>query len=427
MAFATVAPVAPARAQAAATASASCSQAPAQRPQFARFAGLRKINAVDRVQFRAASSLHAAVKKAGFAAPMARPFVMASTEVVTGDDMKGETFTRWLLDQQRAGTLDDDLIVLLSSISTACKQIASMVNRAGISNLTGVAGAVNVQGEDQKKLDVVSNDVFKNSLRFTGRMGIIASEEEDEPVLVDEDFAGNYVAVFDPLDGSSNIDAAVSTGSIFGIYEQVHPCILPDGKVTSLDNRQSTCLVDVLQPGENLKVAGYCMYSSSTMLVLTIGTGVVGFTLDPMIGEFVMTHPNIVCPEDGNIYSFNEGNFFAWDKELQDYINHVKNPPSGKPWSLRYIGSLVADIHRTLLYGGIYGYPGDKKNPNGKLRLLYECAPMGFILEQAGGAASTGKGRIMTVKPEKVHQRLPTFLGSKKCVELLENYYAGKA
>eukprot|EP00274_Cyanoptyche_gloeocystis_P008307 CAMPEP_0196655450 /NCGR_PEP_ID=MMETSP1086-20130531/5191_1 /TAXON_ID=77921 /ORGANISM="Cyanoptyche gloeocystis , Strain SAG4.97" /LENGTH=439 /DNA_ID=CAMNT_0041987761 /DNA_START=42 /DNA_END=1361 /DNA_ORIENTATION=+ len=333
------------------------------------------------------------------------------------------TLTRYLLLEQKKGTIGYDLDILLNSVATACKTIASQVHRAGIMNLVGLAGATNVQGEEQKKLDVIANDCIKNSLRLTGRMGIIASEEEDEPVLVDEDFAGNYVAVFDPLDGSSNIDASISTGTIFGIYKQVKQCVFDDGSVSPMSEREASCMVDVLQPGSNLIAAGYCMYSSSTMMVLSLGDGVNGFTLDPLIGEFVLTHPNIRIPEKGSIYSFNEGNSDNWDKALQTYVKDLKNPASGKPYSLRYIGSMVGDIHRTLLYGGIFGYPADKKNPNGKLRLLYECAPMGFIMEQAGGLASTGTERILHVKPEKVHQRLPTFLGSKLDVELLESYY----
>eukprot|EP00276_Gloeochaete_wittrockiana_P003375 CAMPEP_0184650388 /NCGR_PEP_ID=MMETSP0308-20130426/7909_1 /TAXON_ID=38269 /ORGANISM="Gloeochaete witrockiana, Strain SAG 46.84" /LENGTH=433 /DNA_ID=CAMNT_0027083861 /DNA_START=72 /DNA_END=1373 /DNA_ORIENTATION=- len=404
--------------------------------QLPVYAGLRRVNKVDGVKFgvRSASSKNGVVFVRGGvsqrsstpqiyaqAAPAVAPAPPAASIPSSSDPV---TLTRWLLEEQRAGRIESDMVVLFSSIQTACKTIASQVNRAGIANLTGLAGSENIQGEDQKKLDVIANDVFKNALRFTGRMGIIASEEEDEPVLVDEDYAGNYVAVFDPLDGSSNIDAAVSTGSIFGIYKQKHACILDDGAVTSLDNREATCLVDVLQPGSNLIASGYCMYSSSTMMVLTLGNGVDGFTLDPMIGEFVLTHPKISCPTKGTIYSFNEGNYIMWDEALKAYINSIKNPPSGKPYSLRYIGSLVADIHRTLLYGGIFGYPADKKNPNGKLRLLYECAPMSYIVEQAGGKSSTGKQRVMDVAPEKVHQRLPIFLGSTEDVTELESYYA---
>ncbi|KAG9155947.1 hypothetical protein Leryth_004174 [Lithospermum erythrorhizon] len=269
-----------------------------------------------------------------------------------------QTLTGWLLKQEQAGVIDAELTIVLSSISMACKQIASLVQRASISNLTGVQGAINIQGEDQKKLDVVSNEVFSNCLRSSGRTGIIASEEEDVPVAVEESYSGNYIVVFDPLDGSSNIDAAVSTGSIFGIYSPNDECLADVG--------------DEGTPGDNLLAAGYCMYSSSIIFVVTIGTGVFAFTLDPMYGEFVLTQENIQIPKEGKFYSFIEGNYQLWDDKLKKYIDDLKDPcPSGKPYSARYIGSLVGDFHRTLLYGGIYGYPRDKKSKNGKLRLLY--------------------------------------------------------
>eukprot|EP00894_Picocystis_sp_ML_P000806 jgi/Pico_ML_1/51323/g2377.t1 len=331
-----------------------------------------------------------------------------------------KTLTTWLLNEERKGTIDNELVVVFSSIATACKQIASLVNRAGISNLTGLAGETNVQGEDQKKLDVVSNDVFCNCLRASGRTGIIASEEEDTPVAVEDTYSGNYIVVFDPLDGSSNIDAGISTGSIWGIYEPTAECRMD---ANDADELVQNCIVNVCQPGSGLLGAGYCMYSSSTVLVLSIGAGVFGFTLDPQIGEFVLTHNNVKIPEEGKIYSFNEGNYASWDKGLQDYMAELKAPADGsKPYSARYIGSLVGDFHRTLLYGGIYGYPGDKRNPNGKLRLLYECAPMSFIAEQAGGKGSTGQGPVLNVCPEQVHQRVPLFVGSKKEVEKLESF-----
>nr|GMD45001.1 fructose-1,6-bisphosphatase, chloroplastic [Ipomoea batatas] len=301
-----------------------------------------------------------------------------------------QTLTSWLLQQEQAGVIDAELTIVLSSISMACKQIASLVQRAGISNLTGVQGAVNVQGEDQKKLDVVSNEVFSNCLRSSGRTGIIASEEEDVPVAVEESYSGNYIVVFDPLDGSSNIDAAVSTGSIFGIYSPNDECLADIG--------------DDAEPGDNLLAAGYCMYSSSVIFVLTLGKGVFAFTLDPMYGEFVLTQENIQIPKAGKIYAFNEGNYQLWDDKLKKYIDDLKDPgPSGKPYSARYIGSLVGDFHRTLLYGGIYGYPRDKKSKNGKLRLLYECAPMSFIVEQAGGKGSDGHKRILDITPVEVN------------------------
>ncbi|GAV65478.1 FBPase domain-containing protein [Cephalotus follicularis] len=338
-----------------------------------------------------------------------------------------QTLTNWLLKQEQTGVIDAELTIVLSSISIACKQIASLVQRASISNLTGVQGAVNIQGEDQKKLDVVSNEVFSNCLRSSGRTGIIASEEEDVPVAVEESYSGNYIAVLDPLDGSSNIDAAVSTGSIFGIYSPNDECLadIGDDSSSNLGNAEQRCVVNVCQPGSNLLAAGYCMYSSSIIFVLTLGNGVFAFTLEPMYGEFVLTQENIQIPKAGKIYSFNEGNYQLWDDKLKKYIDDLKDPgPSGKPYSARYIGSLVGDFHRTLLYGGIYGYPRDKKSKNGKLRLLYECAPMSFIVEQAGGKGSDGHQRVLDIQPVEVHQRVPLYIGSVEEVEKLEKYLA---
>ena len=336
----------------------------------------------------------------------------------------GTPFTTWILQQEMEEKIDGELAVVLSSISLACKQIASLVQRAGLQGMTGLAGETNVQGEDQKKLDVISNDVFCDVLRQTGRTGVIASEEEDVPVAVEETFGGNYVVIYDPLDGSSNIDAAVSTGSIWGIYESDSTCI-PDFGTEDAAKIEEKCVMNVCQPGSNLLCAGYCMYSSSTILVLTIGEGVYGFTLDPTVGEFIMSHDNIKVPESGKIYSFNEGNYDMWTPGLKKYMDSLKTggaEKGTKPYSARYIGSLVGDFHRTILYGGIYGYPGDSKNPNGKLRLLYECAPMSFIAEQAGGMGSTGKARVLDIIPEKVHQRVPFFTGSKKEVQYLESF-----
>ncbi|CAM9556396.1 unnamed protein product, partial [Chrysoparadoxa australica] len=336
------------------------------------------------------------------------------------------TLTRFMLEQSMKNQEYQELEALMASIQMACKTIANLVGRAGISDLTGLqggGGSVNVQGEEQKKLDIISNDVLKNALRYTGKLGVLASEEEDHPVLVEEAYNSKYVAVFDPLDGSSNIDAAISTGTIFGIFEETEECLVDD-EIDSIEAAAEKCLLATLQPGESLVAAGYCMYSSSTILVFTMGNGVNGFTLDPTIGEFVLTHKDIQVPSRGKIYSFNEANSPDWDSGLQNYVQDIKagNGASGDRYSSRYIGSMVGDVHRTLLYGGIFGYPGDTKNPNGKLRLLYEAAPMSYIVEQAGGKSTTGKQRIMDIHPEQVHQRVPTFLGSKDDVEELESY-----
>eukprot|EP00271_Cylindrocystis_brebissonii_P002092 TRINITY_DN1244_c0_g1_i2.p1 TRINITY_DN1244_c0_g1~~TRINITY_DN1244_c0_g1_i2.p1 ORF type:complete len:1317 (+),score=324.31 TRINITY_DN1244_c0_g1_i2:184-4134(+) len=235
-----------------------------------------------------------------------------------------QALTNWLLNKEQAGVIDNELAVVLSSISLACRQIGSLVTRAGISNLTGVQGAVNVQGEDQKKLDVISNEVFSYCLRASGRTGIIASEEEDTPVAVEENYSGNYIVVFDPLDGSSNIDAAVSTGSIFGIYKGSEGCFTDLGDSPTLDDIEKTCIVNVCQPGSALVAAGYCMYSSSTIMVLSVGEGTYGFTLDPTFGKFVMTHDKVQIPKSGKIYSFNEGNYAMWSEGLKKYMDSLK-------------------------------------------------------------------------------------------------------
>jgi fructose-1,6-bisphosphatase I len=334
------------------------------------------------------------------------------------------TLTTWLLKKEQAGDIDGELTIVLSSIALACKQIASLVQRAGISNLTGLQGAANVQGEDQKKLDVISNEVFSSCLRSSGRTGIIASEEEDVPVAVEESYSGNYIVVFDPLDGSSNIDAAVSTGSIWGIYRPNEECLTNLSENPTIDEVAENCVVNVCQPGSNLISAGYCMYSSSVILVLSVGDGVYGFTLDPLYGEFVLSHDGIEIPKQGKIYSFNEGNYGLWDDKLKKYVDSLKDASSGKPYSARYIGSLVGDFHRTMLYGGIYGYPRDSNSKNGKLRLLYECAPMSYLAEQAGGKGSDGQNRILDIQPEQVHQRVPLYVGSTEEVEKLESFLA---
>ena len=236
------------------------------------------------------------------------------------------------------------------------------------------------------------------------------------------------VAVFDPLDGSSNVDAGIPTGTIIGIYEHDESCeIDPNCVGDECADQEAQCLANTLQPGTNLVAAAYCLYSSSTFLVLTLGAGTYGFTLDENIGEFVLSHPNIKIPESSSIYSFNEANSDMWDKPLQDVVQGWKSGTgiSNTKFSSRYIGSMVADVHRTLLYGGVFGYPGDTKNPNGKLRLLYEGAPMSFIMEQAGGLSTTGRERVMEIPPELVHQRVPVIMGSRDDVqEVIDAYRA---
>ncbi|CAO1616228.1 unnamed protein product [Jaminaea pallidilutea] len=332
------------------------------------------------------------------------------------------TLTRHVLQEgfsrHGKGAASGDLTILLSSLQTTCKFIESNVRKASLINLIGAAGNTNVQGEDQKKLDVLSNEIMINALRASGKAAVLVSEENDEAIFVGEREAGStfesekgkYCVVFDPLDGSSNIDAGVNIGTIFGIY------LVRDGSKGEL--------ADVLRPGAEMVAAGYCMYGSSANLVLTTGNGVNGYTLDNGIGEFILTHPNITLPNRGKIYSINEGNSAYYHEPVLKYLDSVKFPKDGKkPYSARYIGSMVADVHRTLLYGGIFGYPGDKKSPKGKLRLLYEAFPMAFLTEQAGGVATTGEGRILDVQPQAIHERCPVFLGSKDDVNDLLKFY----
>ncbi|KAL5195293.1 Fructose-1,6-bisphosphatase, cytosolic [Glycine soja] len=307
------------------------------------------------------------------------------------------TITRFVLNEQsKHPESRGDFSILLSHIVLGCKFVCSAVNK----------------GEEQKKLDVLSNDVFIKALISSGRTCILVSEEDEEATFVEPSKRGKlYCVVFDPLDGSSNIDCGVSIGTIFGIY-----LIKEDHEPT---------VEDVLQPGKNMLAAGYCMYGSSCTLVLSTGSGVNGFTLDPSLGEFILTHPDIKIPKKGKIYSVNEGNAKNWDGPTTMYVENCKYPKDGSsPKSLRYIGSMVADVHRTLLYGGIFLYPADKKSPNGKLRVLYEVFPMSFLMEQAGGQAFTGNQRALDLVPKKLHERSPIFLGSYEDVEEIKALYS---
>ncbi|KAG8835889.1 Fructose-1,6-bisphosphatase [Serendipita sp. 399] len=319
-----------------------------------------------------------------------------------------------LAEQSRLGSrATGDLTMLLNAIQLTSKFIATNVRKARLINLVGLAGETNVQGEEQKKLDVLSNDIMVNALRASGKTAVLVSEELDEAVIIDERNRGKYCVVFDPLDGSSNIDAGVNIGTIFGIYQ-----VLP-GSVGTIE--------DVLKPGSEMVAAGYTMYGSSANLVLSTGNGVNGFTLDNGLGEFILTHPDIKIPSRGKIYSFNEGNSMYFHEPVINYLNSIKYPSqeNGKksPYSARYIGSMVADVHRTLLYGGIFGYPDDKKSKNGKLRMLYEAFPMAYLTEQAGGMATTGRKRILDIHPTEIHARCPVFLGSKEDVQDLISCY----
>lgn len=362
----------------------------------------------------------------------------------------GITLTRYLIEAVAANPHLVELESLVVSIQTACKTIASVIERASITGVTGLENGgktINVQGEEQKKLDVITNDILKKALRFSGKVAVLASEEEPAPVsvdqkigdkyaniglrttqfkndvILDETSSGRFIAVFDPLDGSSNVDAGIPTGTIFGVFEQDDNelCILEDDDGNAL----SECMVDTLRPGNNLVAAGYCLYSSSVFFCFSLGCGLNIFTLDRMIGEFVLTHSNVQIPKRGKIYSFNEANRHEWDQPLLEYLEKIQKGEgeSGQAYSSRYIGSMVGDVHRTLLYGGIFGYPITKKSPDGKLRLLYEAAPMSFLMEQAGGMSLTGKTRIMDLKPKNVHQRVPIVMGSPDDVMEVKKHY----
>ncbi|XP_024391965.1 fructose-1,6-bisphosphatase, cytosolic [Physcomitrium patens] len=325
------------------------------------------------------------------------------------------TITRHVLNEQsKFPEARGDLTILLNNIVLGCKFVCSSVSKAGLAKLIGLAGETNVQGEEQKKLDVLSNDVFINALVSSGRTNVLVSEENEDAIFVEPSKRGRYCVVFDPLDGSSNIDCGVSIGTIFGIY------MLKEGASGTVE--------DVLQPGTAMLAAGYCMYGSSCTLVLSTGAGVNGFTLDPSLGEFILTHPDIKIPKKGKIYSVNEGNAKHWDGPTTKYVENAKFPKDGSsPKSLRYIGSMVADVHRTLLYGGIFMYPGDKKSPKGKLRVLYEVFPMSFLVEQAGGQSFTGKQRSLDLVPAHIHDRSPIFLGSYDDVEEIKALYAAES
>ncbi|AUI85206.1 fructose-bisphosphatase [Vibrio azureus] len=309
-----------------------------------------------------------------------------------------------------------DLSSLLASIRLAAKIVNREINAAGLGDITGAVGTENVQGEDQQKLDVYANDKFKAALEARDQVCGVASEEEDEAITFNKELNKNakYVVLMDPLDGSSNIDVNVSVGTIFSIYRRVSPIGTPPTEE------------DFLQPGSKQVAAGYVIYGSSTMLVYTTGNGVNGFTYDPSIGSFCLSHENMMIPENGKIYSINEGNYIRFPLGVKKYIKYCQEnePEDGRPYTSRYIGSLVADFHRNLLKGGIYLYPSTQSYPQGKLRLLYECNPMAFLIEQAGGLASDGVNRIMDLKPTELHQRVPFFVGSKNMVQKVEAFLA---
>ena len=342
--------------------------------------------------------------------PTKTPIITRPSQIVTID--------RYILDQEQSHPgASGDLSGLLYDIALTGKMIAREVRKAGLVDILGQTGTINVQGEEVQKLDDYAHECFIKNFDHSGRLCVMASEEEEEPIPIPDKFeCGNYVLLFDPLDGSSNIDANVSIGSIFSIYRR----ITEGGCCGTLE--------DLLRKGSEQVAAGYVLYGSSTMLVYTTGRGQVdGFTLDPSIGEFLLSHADITIPDKGKIYSCNEGYrnlLFDGTRRFLEHLQEV-DKDSGRPYSARYIGSMVADVHRTLLYGGIFMYPGTEKAPGGKLRLLYEANPMAMLIEQAGGLASTGKEPILELQATELHQRVPLFMGSKQDVELAIEFEGG--
>jgi fructose-1,6-bisphosphatase I len=327
------------------------------------------------------------------------------------------TIERHIIEQQRqfpeaTGAFSN----ILYDIALAAKLISREVRRAGLVDILGQAGATNIHGEDVQKLDEYADDVIFRALDHCGHLCVMGSEENEEPLPIPEQFpTGRYAFLYDPLDGSSNIDVNVSVGTIFSIHRKISK-----GERGSLE--------DLLQPGSRQVAAGYVVYGSSTMLVYTTGNGVYGFTLDPSIGEFLLSHSNIRIPTPGQrTFSVNDGNYGRWSEEQRRFVDHLKgvDGENAKPFSGRYVGSLVADFHRTLLKGGIFMYPADAKSPRGKLRLLYEVAPLAMIAEQAGGRASDGERPIQEIMPTELHERSPLYIGSAEYVELAERFLAG--
>ncbi len=326
------------------------------------------------------------------------------------------TLSKFLIEEQRRPEGDADLSALLNDVQTACKYIASAISRGALAGHLGSVGNINVQGEDQKKLDVLANELFIRNCEWGGHLAGMASEEMDEPMPISESAPrGRYLLVFDPLDGSSNLDVNVSVGSIFSILRA------PDGGAAPVE-------ADFLQPGTRQVAAGYAFYGPSTMMVLTVGSGTHGFTLDREIGAFILTHPSLQVPEATHEFAINTSNRRFWEAPVTRYVEECvqgKTGPRGKDFNMRWIASMVAEVHRILMRGGLFMYPKDTKDKGkpGRLRLMYEANPMAFLIEQAGGRASTGHGRLMEVVPEHIHQRIGVILGSREEVERLELYH----
>ncbi len=328
------------------------------------------------------------------------------------------TITQFLADEQSASQRQDrDLPVLLGQVITACKIISNAVNKGALSGVMGSLESENIQGETQKKLDVITNEIFTQTIERGGQLAGMASEEMDDVYQIPAQYPrGKYLLVFDPLDGSSNVDVNISVGTIFSVLRYQ-------------GNSAQPAAGEFLQPGTKQVAAGYALYGSSTMLVITTGNGVNGFTLDTNIGEFVLTHPGMTIPADTKEFAINASNQRFWEAPVQRYVTECvagKTGPRGRDFNMRWVASMVAEVHRILIRGGIFMYPKDNKDPTkaGKLRLMYEANPMSFIVEQAGGLSSTGRQRILDVQPEGLHQRVPVILGSKNEVEVVLSYHA---
>tara|TARA_R110002124_G_scaffold17532_3_gene73189 strand:+ start:39962 stop:40966 length:1005 start_codon:yes stop_codon:yes gene_type:complete len=327
---------------------------------------------------------------------------------------KNQTLGEFIIENQSEFQYSSgELSRLINSIRLAAKVVNHEVNKAGLVDILGAVGDTNIQGEDQQKLDVYANEAFIKTLTNREIVCGIASEEEDDFITIkgrNKKNDNKYVVLIDPLDGSSNIDVNVSVGTIFSVYRRVTPAGTP------------VTLEDFLQPGNKQVAAGYIVYGTSTMIVYSTGHGVNGFTLNPAIGTYYLSHPNMRFPENGNIYSVNEGNYIHFPQGIKNYIKYCQQEEEDRPYTSRYIGSLVSDFHRNMIKGGIYIYPNTSKNPEGKLRLLYECNPMAYIAEQAGGKASDGFTRILDIEPKELHQRVPFICGSKLMVEKAEDF-----
>ncbi len=327
------------------------------------------------------------------------------------------TLERFINEQERShANATGEFTGLLHDLSLAAKLVWREVSKAGLVNILGSTDRMNVSGDVVRKLDEFADETIYKATDHGGHLCCMASEENEDILHIPEMYpSGKYVLLYDPLDGSSNIDANITIGSIFSIFKRISS----GGKGT---------LADCLQPGIKQVAAGYVIYGTSTIFVYTTGQGVHGFTLDPSVGEFLLSHENIRIPRRGKIYSLNEGNYYNWNEGMQRYVSYLKedDAASRRPYSHRYIGTMVGDTHRTLLYGGIFAYPGDAKHPEGKLRLMYECNPVAFIIEQAGGRATNGHKRILEIEPSSLHQHTPVFLGSEEDVTLCEEFLCGK-